>query len=441
MGLFDGAADGTPSSTADIARLLDAPVRAGGRRLGASRRRWPPSCTASPPTTLGRASAGVILNRVGLRRPRAAAAGGAGRPRPVPVVGALRRDDRLVVARPPSRPGAGGRAARRGGPGAGRAGRRRRPSGSTSSAVVALAARPPPRTGRPGPGAAPPGARRPRRRRIAVAGGAAFTFTYTDTLEALEAAGAEIVPFDPLRDPALPPAIDGLLAGGGFPEVHAEELAAQRARCWPTCAGGSGGPARPGPSAAGCCGCRAAPSTATRWPACCDADAGMTDRLTLGYRTAATRVATPLGPGRHRAARATSSTTRPSIRPARRCTSAAAGATGARATPADAAGHLPAPPPRRRPPRGRGIPQLVPRWSRPPSCMTGNGWRAMISGRSEEKSGVSPARSSPLSPGSDVARCHRSSREALRLGKAQLNSDLEARKPAAHPHLRVMETT
>ena len=32
MGLFDGAADGTPSSTADVARLLEAPVLRGGRR-------------------------------------------------------------------------------------------------------------------------------------------------------------------------------------------------------------------------------------------------------------------------------------------------------------------------------------------------------------------------------------------------------------------------
>ena len=64
--------------------------------------------------------------------------------------------------------------------------------------------------------------------RVAVAAGAAFTFTYTDTLDALAAAGAEPVPFDPLRDRALPEAVDGLIAGGGFPEVYAADLAANR---------------------------------------------------------------------------------------------------------------------------------------------------------------------------------------------------------------------
>ena len=61
-----------------------------------------------------------------------------------------------------------------------------------------------------------------RRRRLRV------HLRYTDNLEALEAAGAEIVAFDPLHDRALPPSIDGLMIGGGFPEVYGEELAANR---------------------------------------------------------------------------------------------------------------------------------------------------------------------------------------------------------------------
>jgi cobyrinic acid a,c-diamide synthase len=47
---------------------------------------------------------------------------------------------------------------------------------------------------------------------------------YPDNLEALEAAGAEVVPFDPLAAGALPDNVDGLVVGGGFPEVFAANL-------------------------------------------------------------------------------------------------------------------------------------------------------------------------------------------------------------------------
>ena len=61
---------------------------------------------------------------------------------------------------------------------------------------------------------------------MAVAGGAAFTFCYTETVELLTAAGAEVVTVDPLRDEALPPGTGALVLGGGLPEVHASELSA-----------------------------------------------------------------------------------------------------------------------------------------------------------------------------------------------------------------------
>jgi len=51
----------------------------------------------------------------------------------------------------------------------------------------------------------------------------AFAFYYPGDLAALEAAGAELVPFDTLTDSGLPE-VDGLFIGGGFPEMVMEEL-------------------------------------------------------------------------------------------------------------------------------------------------------------------------------------------------------------------------
>jgi len=64
--------------------------------------------------------------------------------------------------------------------------------------------------------------------RIAVAHDAAFGFYYPDDLEALRQAGAELVPFSPMQDTALPADIDGLFIGGGFPETQLRELEANQ---------------------------------------------------------------------------------------------------------------------------------------------------------------------------------------------------------------------
>ena len=61
--------------------------------------------------------------------------------------------------------------------------------------------------------------------RIGVARDKAFGFYYADDLDALQSAGAELVPVDTLNDTVLPE-IDGLFIGGGFPELMMENLEA-----------------------------------------------------------------------------------------------------------------------------------------------------------------------------------------------------------------------
>lgn len=59
--------------------------------------------------------------------------------------------------------------------------------------------------------------------RIGVAQDEAFSFYYPESLDVLKALGAEIIPFSPINDSVLPP-VDGLIFGGGFPEMFVNEL-------------------------------------------------------------------------------------------------------------------------------------------------------------------------------------------------------------------------
>jgi cobyrinic acid a,c-diamide synthase len=64
--------------------------------------------------------------------------------------------------------------------------------------------------------------------RIAVALDESFNFYYADNLDALRLKGAELVFFSPVNDRKLPDDVDGIILGGGFPEVLADRLEKNR---------------------------------------------------------------------------------------------------------------------------------------------------------------------------------------------------------------------
>ncbi|MFE3630023.1 cobyrinate a,c-diamide synthase [Streptomyces goshikiensis] len=293
MGLYDGAAGrGELASTAQVAKLLRAPVvlvvdaSSQSRSVAALVHGF---ASFDPQVRLG----GVVLNKVGSDRHEAMlreALEEAG----MPVLGVLRRAPQ--VAAPSRHLGLVPVAERRAdavSSVAALADQVR--AGCDLEALLALARTAPPLAceawspesalsaspafGARGLGRGPGG-----RPVIAVAGGAAFTFSYAEHAELLTAAGAEVVTFDPLRDEALPAGTSGLVIGGGFPEVYAPELSANE----PLRRAVADFAAAGGPVAAECAGLLYLARSLDGKPMCgvLDADARMSERLTLGYREA-----------------------------------------------------------------------------------------------------------------------------------------------------------
>ena len=265
-------------STAHVARLLGAPVVlvVDAARAGRSVAALAAGFAGFDPRT---PVAGVILNQVASDRHERLlrdALAGAG----LPVYGVIRRTEGIIT---PSRhlgliPAAERTAL------AGQAVDRMGALVAAScdlDALLALAARAP---ARPGPAWEPPGEPGQASPVVAVAGGPAFTFGYTEQAELLEAAGARVAPFDPLRDEELPEGTAGLILGGGFPEMHAAGLSANERLREQVAALA----ARGAPVAAECAGLLYLARTLDDQPMCgvLDVRATMTPKLTLGYRQA-----------------------------------------------------------------------------------------------------------------------------------------------------------
>jgi cobyrinic acid a,c-diamide synthase len=161
-----------------------------------------------------------------------------------------------------------------------------------SLTAVAWSAQPPSSPSSPSGLAAGRPARPARPGRVAVAAGPAFTFGYAEHGELLAAAGAEVVTFDPLTAGQLPDGTDALVAGGGFPEVHADGLAANAALLEQVRSRAAGGM----PVVAECAGLLWLGESLDGRKQCgvVPAQARMTGTLALGYREATALRDTPL---------------------------------------------------------------------------------------------------------------------------------------------------
>jgi cobyrinic acid a,c-diamide synthase len=223
-GLYDGAdAQGT-HSTAELAKLLDAPVAlvvnatkvtrtVAALVLGCQR--------MDPGVRLG----GVVLNQVSGRRHESVMRRAVEETCGIPVLGVLPRaaGDLLLPGRhlglvtPQEHPGVA---------------QARdnllalvRP-GLDWEALLNLAQSAPRLEAAPLAESPPPAPARSVR--IGFVRDSAFTFYYPENLEALEALGAQLVPVSALEEACLPENLHALYIGGGFPETHGASLSANR---------------------------------------------------------------------------------------------------------------------------------------------------------------------------------------------------------------------
>lgn len=213
MGLYDGGKNGV-SSTAEIAKLLNAPVLlvVNAKSMGESAaalvlgfKQYDPEVNI----------AGAILNRLGSDTHRAMIEEALEK-LDIPVFGAIKRNDEMTM---PERhlglvPVEENERERETVEEIGRV------VGASVDLerIISLAKSAPPLDeGRGFSKTAEP------KVRIAVARDEAFSFYYPESLAVLRQKGADVVFFSPLKDVSLPVA-DGLILGGGFPEMFAKEL-------------------------------------------------------------------------------------------------------------------------------------------------------------------------------------------------------------------------
>ena len=222
-GLFDGADARGTHSTAELAKTLQAPVLLliNAAKVTRTAAAWVLGCRHMDP---GVRIGGIILNRVNGARHERILRDTIESTCAIPVLGALPDAARatLLPARhlglvtPYEHPRLQELAADL---------RELLHRRTDVDRIITLATTAPPLAASPAP---VPGLPDARGVRLGILRDSAFSFYYPENLEILESSGAELVPLSALTAGALPPDLDALYIGGGFPETHGAALSANR---------------------------------------------------------------------------------------------------------------------------------------------------------------------------------------------------------------------